>query len=244
MGFKGRFFSVNDQGMVLNPTHLSLVNHVVTVQLPSIIQTYQNYFDKQGLQLHSVYLRGSAARGLFTPGISDVDTLALVESQEAVRWESVPVHTQPLRYNFSVEWIRSDWFTGKSDLHPRVCQIIKTQALPIWGTDIRPELPEVPLSTDLVLERKWLSTDYQAFVRHPTPVNQAQLLKTLIRAKGGSLLVQAGTFTPDLDLCVAAMVDAVPAHKTHWQNLLQAYLYPSSLSKKVVRKAIEVAMQL
>ena len=242
--YQGQFFPIDEHGMVGNPARLELVPPLVLHLIPELNRYYQSLF---GESLVSVCLRGSAARGKWVPGISDLDTVAIVRSEEQIRWQELngnqftlsphllisvdPVpparklrRPQEDRHPFSVEYIRTDWFPDKAEVHPRVAMVLKTQALPVWGEDIREALPPVPLSLELVLERRWVDDNWSAFRQKPTPANQQQLTKTLLRARGGSLLVGEGRFSPDLDLCAAAIKRFYPHEKKSVDYLLDGFL--------------------
>jgi uncharacterized protein len=261
--YQGQFFPIDEHGMVGNPARLELVPPLVLHLIPELNRYYQSLF---GESLVSVCLRGSAARGQWVAGVSDLDTVAIVRSEEQIRWQEIngnPFSLSPHllisvdpapparklrrpqedRYPFPVEYIRTDWFPNKAEVHPRVAMVLKTQALPVWGEDIREALPPVPLSLELVLERRWVDDDWSAFRQKPTPANQQQLTKTLLRARGGSLLVGEGRFSPDLDLCAAAIRRHKPGLTAVVDRVVSAFLRkqkPDSLTSK----ALEAIYQL
>jgi len=245
--YRGQFFPVDGQGTVGNPTRIDLVPSAILALIPAIVSGYQSLF---GESLISVCLRGSVVRGQWVSGISDLDTVAIVRSEEQIRWQelngnqfsrslparrsfseggtripSPPAETSAKdRHPFPVEYIRTDWFPDKAMIHPRVAMVLKTQALPVWGEDVREALPPVPLSLDLVLERRWVEADWSAFRQKPTLANQQQLIKTLLRARGGSFLVADGRFSPDLDLCAAAIKRHEPTLVPAVDQVLFAFL--------------------
>jgi len=253
--YQGQFFPIDEHGMVGNPTRRELVPSLVSDLIPELVMYYQSLF---GESLISVCLRGSAARGQWVAGVSDLDTVAIVRSGEQIRWQelikpnqfsnsSIPsppaVALAKEGHPFPVEYIRTDWFPDKAEVHPRVAMVLKTQALPVWGEDIREALPPVPLSLELVLERRWADDDWSAFRQKPTPANQQQLTKTLLRARGGSLLVGEGRFSPDLDLCAAAIRRHKAGLTAAVDRVVSAFLRkqkPDSLTSK----ALEAIYQL
>jgi len=271
--YRGQYFPISEQGMVENPTRIDLVPGSILELIPNLVAYYRSLF---GESLVSVCLRGSAVRGQWVPGISDLDTVAIIRSGEQIRWQNLPTppgeasskegpefssstHTlvsvdpapparklrrpQEDRHPFSVEYIRTDWFPNKADVHPRVAMVLKTQALPVWGEDVRAVLPPVPLSLDLVLERRWVEADWSAFRQKPTPANQQQLTKTLLRARGGSLLVGEGRFSPDLDLCAAAIKRHKPGLTAAVDRIVSAFLRKQKPDPPT-NKALEVIYQL
>ena len=260
--YVGQFFPINQQGMVGNPTRLELVPRPVSDLVPDLVRYYQSLF---GESLVSVCLRGSAARGQWVADVSDLDTVAIVRSDEQIRWQEIngnlfplsPIHQFPNSpipsppaeasakegLPFPVEYIRTDWFPNKAYVHPRVAMVLKTQALPVWGEDIREALPPVPLSLDLVLERRWVESDWSAFRQKPTPANQQQLIKTLLRGRGGSLLVGEGRYSPDLDLCAAAIKRDKPALAAAVDRVVSAFLRKQEPNPKTT-EALRAIYQL
>ena len=130
-----------------------------------------------GVQLVSVYARGSIVRGLGLPGISDVDTLgyAVVDgsspSAEQLRaWRlarSVELRAaHPIASGFDLELVTAPrasrlgrWLLGRadtatlqpSDLHALDAFRLKTQALHVHGEHLQPRLPGFAPRPRLVL---------------------------------------------------------------------------------------------
>ncbi len=70
----GRFCLTADNGYILNDSSLKKIKPEYSKIIEEVTKYYQTYL---GLDLHSVYVRGSIPRGLGIKGVSDLDTIAV-----------------------------------------------------------------------------------------------------------------------------------------------------------------------
>ena len=168
----GRFFKVDKEGYLINDTSFDQILPEFLPLLEAIVKTYQS---ELGANLHSVYLRGTLARGLFSEAISDIDTFALIHRPN-VRWERVGWVDQyrdswPDAGDFKgeIEMMLSSFRADLRSAYPALAMQIKTQSLCLFGEDIGVQIPPFRVGRDLMLNYPWLKADFADYQAHPSP---------------------------------------------------------------------------
>lgn len=96
-----------------------------------VIGTFRQIF---GIRLQSVYLMGSACRGDYTPGLSDVDLTAIVKDSNPQDSDLVKQQQEALRKKFKLEKLDLDIYDlnvlNKNDY---MQFFIIVDSLPVWG---------------------------------------------------------------------------------------------------------------
>ncbi len=108
----GSYLGVDDEGYLISEVSKEKIQPELWPAINESIQCAQEVF---GENLHSVYVRGSTAKGAFVPGVSDLDT-------------EFVLHTEPApetKQNFK------DKIAEIEDRHPEVTRIEKV----IWTAD-------------------------------------------------------------------------------------------------------------
>jgi tRNA nucleotidyltransferase (CCA-adding enzyme) len=83
----GNCLSQDENGFIINDLSLDMIDHKWRTVLRIVKNNFVKNLDKN---LHSIYVRGSVARGLAIEGISDLDMFSLVKpsfSKEKFRWQ-------------------------------------------------------------------------------------------------------------------------------------------------------------
>ena len=135
----GTFLEKDKDGCLINNTSPEKISEPWKSAIEDVRKTYvQNL----GPALHSIYLRGSSARGTAIEGISDIDTFAVCQGPpEKVPTEWAPIYFRqfmekfPFANGLDLQFIHIDHlFRGVSHFSYRF--IIKTLATCIHGDDL------------------------------------------------------------------------------------------------------------
>ena len=217
----------NGSGAVLNPcfypTELSQI-------LNQVVNAYRHNLNTT---LHSVWLRGSAARGHFT-NLSDLDTFALIYPQ-GVRWTKASWTPKleealfsSLGFKNTLECYLSSFSSELPQIYPALSMMIKCQSLCLWGENIQNTLPVYKLDKDFSLNFKWLKTDLKAFQALPSPGagEIRSICKLFLRSGFELVLPRIQTYTPDLYWCLHVFKLYYPQQKQNMQKVLTFFLNP------------------
>ena len=141
----GTILKVSNNGYIISKSDRKKILPPWSLLVTDIVNEYRiNHTDS----LHSIYVKGSIARGTPIPNISDIDTLTLfkgnVENLDFNWINSFNAHLQS-KYPFCtgfdlVNKGADDVIAGKNKIAPI---LLKTMAVCVYGIDLIPSLPEV-----------------------------------------------------------------------------------------------------
>lgn len=227
----GSFFPQDKNGFILNDTSIS---KVPTQWLPVIEKIKNSYLDHFGKQVHSIYLRGSVARGNSVDGFSDIDVFALVNGLEE-RWKMADWQSdlqEELQAEFSfvkdVEMMLTQYFDDFYQKNPRLSMIIKTQSLCIYGEDLNEAIPPFLPNEKMILNLTWLEEDVEDFLQKQkiTKKDCQEIAKILIRSGFELVMEKEQKYTTDLYLCYQVFSKYYPIKKSEMEKMLHLYLNP------------------
>ena len=141
----GAFLSMNKNGFITNDLRIKNIQPIWNEPVQVIVQQYHEYYKEK---LHSIYIRGSVSRGLAVSYVSDIDTFALIRSDDFIRWKSIgeQVQTQQsiqIEFPF-VNGIEMNVASFESEFYlknPRLAMVIQTQSLCLYGNEVLKNLP-------------------------------------------------------------------------------------------------------
>ena len=228
----GTFFPLDNQGSIINDASFE--------KIPSpwrpVLQLVQEwYLEKEGDDLHSLYLRGSVPRGLAQDSFSDLDMLALVK-RKGLRWEAAAWQEELewiLRADFpfvnALEAMLSSYSPQFFEVNPHLAMVLKTQSICLYGNDIRPCLPKFKPGKKMMLHFRRLESDLEAFLKiNPIQLADCQGIMKLILRVGFELVMEReGQFTTDSYPCYRAFSNYYPTHESQMQQALFFYLNPN-----------------
>ncbi|MDN4523910.1 nucleotidyltransferase [Fictibacillus fluitans] len=140
----GRFCLMNDNGYIINDSHLEKVKPEFYKVIEEVVENYQKHL---GSDLHSVYIRGSVPRGLGIYGVSDIDTIAITNRETNdidLKWVDKAENDLNRKYDcikgveFSFYYIEDIIETINFSIIPFM---IKTHSICVYGEDIAAQLP-------------------------------------------------------------------------------------------------------
>ncbi len=246
----GAFFPKSTDGFILNPCSGALIDE----RYRAIIEKIKaSYIQEEGSNLHSIYLRGSVARGMVI-GPSDVDTFALVFSEND-RWRR-PEWAVEFQHKLLIEvpFISAAeiYLSGFAPVmrslpdskippgnksNPQLAMVIQSQSLCIYGEDVSQVIPPYRPGVQMALNSPWLQEDMNDYLsnRNDRAAKQ-QFLKTLLRSGFELVMPQMEQYTPDLYLCYSSFSHYYPEHREMMKKALWAYLNPDLITDKEMDK--------
>ncbi len=237
----GRYFPQDSEGYIQNDTSWEYLSKPWQSVAQEILVSYQQ---ELGLDLHSVYLRGSLARGTQVDGFSDIDTFALVHRPNLRwvkgAWQST-LETR-LQNTFhlvkEVEIMLSSFDENMKKKYPALAMQIKTQSLCLYGPDYGQLLSPYRPSKSMMIYYQWLDTDLKAFLAKEK-INKKDcqaLMKGMIRSGFELVMIREGRFTTDLYFCYQTFGKYYPDYEPNMKEALYFYLNPIDDKKRLVSK--------
>jgi hypothetical protein len=142
----GEILQTNDAGFIVNHTG---AEKIVDPWKPVVEAVREGYLTHLGDNLHSVYIRGSVARGLGRESVSDVDSIAVVKDGKVseITWD-VPLSKElTSRFPFctGIEIVclpHEDLMYADDEINASWRMMLKTQCVCIFGDDLAKQLPD------------------------------------------------------------------------------------------------------
>ncbi|MCB9796432.1 MAG: hypothetical protein H6741_27360 [Alphaproteobacteria bacterium] len=207
----GKLLPLAADGTLINPCG---ARHLAGIWRPTVDSVIETYRRRLGPELRSVWLRGSIPRGLGVPGVSDLDSLALVASGAPLEppWltEEARALTAAAPELEGVElWLLEEEPIFRDPDQRRLLALLSTQALCVWGDDLQDRLPRFRPGRDTVYAcrglRGYLAEGLEGLRSEPDLEERRAWLrwtaKMLVRAGLEICMRDEPVFTRDLWPC-------------------------------------------
>lgn len=221
----GGYLPMDKNGFLINDTSFERVTPTLLPLIADIITSFQK---QEKDKLHSVWLRGSVARGNFVENISDIDFFALV-FEPNIHWKKASWAEKTIKklkhyYSFTqeIELNVSSYYTDFYQQNPRLSFILKTQSLCLFGQNIQEQVPRFQISNHLTLNSTWLEEDIRFFekIKSPDKKEIQEILKIIIRSSFELVMLREKKYTSDLYWCIHSFGKYYPEKiKSAWQLL-------------------------
>jgi hypothetical protein len=245
----GRLWRTTTDGIILSdarreyiqPPFKAVVNDLVGAVAANI-----------GADAHSIYVTGSIARGLAVPGESDANVFAVLtetSDPELVRqdWigpaEVAAVERYACISDAQIELWPYGYVFGSPDRFSIGGFIVRTHSVCLWGSDLANELPDYRLGpaipNDDIVQLQLDLEEASAEVRAGAGPENARywcrrIMKNILRAGFGLVMLEEGVFTRDIDLCCEVFSKHYPGHAADMRRALALARQPSTNAGEVL----------
>ena len=242
----GDFLPVDAEGYLINPCRHELIVPPWSDVIAAIIAAYLQHLEGK---VHSLYLRGSVAKGTAITGVSDVDTFAVIfgERDEIDRtWIAAFRQRMAVQYPFQTG-IELGFVPYRAvcdaDGAPGSRFMIKTQCLCLWGEDLAPLIPPYKPGRALAQHAFGIKADLQRVMEELPTVEDGStvkdwcqwIMKRLVRTGFELVMEQEQTYTRDLYPCYVAFSRHFPAQESQMQQALEWAIIPSDNKEDLTR---------
>lgn len=193
-----------------------------------------------GATLHSLYIRGSVARNLAIPGVSDIDTFGVLNPGVAVpdprrlsAWsESVTREVEegfPFVAGVEVDLVPFEAALDRTNFY---AFILKTEAVCVHGDSLADRLEPFKLSEANFQTRYFREhlgvfiSEYPAEPAEERPGFVAWLAKRFLRLGMELVMEKENHYTRDLYLCYESFADYYPAQTQRMRRALELAVNP------------------
>ena len=235
----GECFEVNKEGFFESPCSFKKID---SPWLEVLEKAKSAYLENLGENLHSIYVRGSVARGTAVKEVSDIDTFAVLNrkvSKSDTAWikaEQLKLN-EPSSFHTGVEFglgSLQDIIGDNANLQARF--LIKLQTVCLWGEDLGLAIPEFKPGAYLASGIHNIEKNVQMAIDGLIDWDEPEAIKEMCQwimkqiVRTGFLLVaeRESTYTRDLYPSFKLFSKNYSKHQTEMETALKLAIYPSS----------------
>jgi hypothetical protein len=228
----GSFLEIDDNGHVIKKASHDLIQPEWKPLVDELITIYKSSF---GGRLHSIWLRGSVAKGQAERGAADLDSFAYLieEAEQPSKFESA-IEALESRHPYCIA-IEAD-ASPVSDIEFKhddvMARIIKTQAICLHGEDLSDRVPSYSLR-DMIHYSRYLRFNLEekgpSFLKEDDGdprLTCTWTARLLLRSLYETVMFKEGRWTNDLWPCYERFSSQHPEREPQTMELLQLCLNP------------------
>ena len=202
----------------------------------------RRYVEGWGNDLHSVYVRGSVAKGLAVEGVSDLDSFAVVVSgpSDATGRVSIDEWARVVEEGIQgafpfVAGVEVDVVPLEAALDRARIEafVLKTQAVCVHGMDVADRTEPFVLGPEVAFQTRFFRQHLEAFVRgyaHEPVADRpgflGWMLRRFLRLGMELVMVEEGRYTRDLYLCYESFAKHYPTQAGRMRRALELAVNP------------------
>jgi len=230
----GTIQNLDKEGYIINNLSLDNLQQEYKIILNEVLKFYLQHFSEK---IHSIYLRGSVAKGEAIHNISDIDTIAI--SFDDIAKESLEIRT-PFRQEMDIKYP----YLNGIEMHfekldnvmstKKIQFLFKTQCICINGTDIREKIPKFGIGKWAYAHSKNLKKDIENATQRlkKEPLNERReqtcswIMKRMIRVGFEIVMKKEQCFTRDLYPCYELFSKHYPEKESQMMKALELAIFP------------------
>lgn len=234
----GRFCPTDDNGFILNEAGFEKIKPDFKGLIEEVIEYYQVHL---GLDLQSIYIRGSVPRGLGISGVSDLDTIAITnKATNEIDFGWVDKAEKELNKKFNcVNGVEFSFYhiddISETTTFSIIPFMIKTHSVCVYGEDLNLHLPNYKADKTLGNEH---------LVNLKNQIEQAKedlggnddledildccgwIMKIIVRAGLALVIEKENQYTRDLFPAYKLFSDYYPEKESEMKQALQYAINP------------------
>lgn len=241
----GRFWRLDADGFIEND---AAPGRIPPAYRDPLAEARYAYLEHLGDRVHSIYVRGTVARGMAISGVSDLDDFALLHRHSIEPdplWSHGIAERLLTRYPFitgvGLECLERD----APGLGGRFCELgllMVTQTTCVWGEDVIPKLPRykpgvLVANSDLCQIRPDVEEALAEIQASPSREQSSywcrRIAKNLVRSGFSLTLVDERRYTRDLYPCYRIFARHYPEHERNMRRSVEYALTPSPDAEEV-----------
>jgi predicted nucleotidyltransferase len=231
----GSYLPIDGQGYIVNPTSIKKIQPEWLAAVEKVKKAYVQHF---GEDLHSIYIRGSVAKGHAIENISDIDSFAVVslpdekiDTSWAAAFRDELISEYPFITGVEIGAIPLDEI--KDNKGDQI--MIKTQAICMYGKNLADEIPAmkpgretaqhvVYIEKEIVRTKEWLNSEHSAeeIMRKCT-----WIMKRILRSGFELVMERSQKYTRDLYPCYEGFSEYYPEQKDNMYKVLELAINPT-----------------
>lgn len=237
----GKFHQIDENGFIQNCCILPIVQEEYNIVISDIISALNNNLKEL---IHSIYIRGSVAKGIAIHHISDIDTIIIANRKLSATEQATKrtiYDTIATKYPF-VNGIELHFIDYADCNNKRIQFLLKTQCACIYGTDINNtfnyfKLDKNALSPAETFLQEIIDTRQELL--NETDPNEIKdictwIMKRIIRTGYETVMFKDQSYTRDLYLNFIVFCKYHPEKSNEMQQALTLAIEPVSEKEKII----------
>jgi hypothetical protein len=242
----GRFCPTDNNGYILNDSNLKKVKPEFLKVIEEVIENNQTHL---GLDLHSIYIRGSIPRGLGINGVSDLDIIAITNKKTNdidLKWVDKVEQELNKKFNcingveFSFYCIEDILETTRFSIIPFM---IKTHSVCVYGEDLTVRLPnykaDKTLGNEHLVNLKKQIEQAKEDLEGNTDIEDildccGWIMKIIVRAGFALVIEEENQYTRDLYPAYKIFARYYPEKEPEMKQVLQYAIEPVENPKEII----------
>lgn len=236
----GSILDVDEEGYIVKAASIDKIQPKWQPAVDEAVEAYKNHLSDS---LHSVYVRGSVAKGEAMDNISDIDTMALVtmanheiDTGWVTGFEHSLVNKFPFVNGVEIKAVHMDCLDHKTQF------MLKTQAVCVYGEDITETLPKMKPGLDAVNHAFLLGKRIDQTVESLKNTNDAThiqqnctwIMKRIVRTGCELVMERSQKYTRDLYPCYELFAGYYPDKSDDMYRALELAINPTEDKQEVL----------
>lgn len=251
----GSYLGIDKNGFVIPLATVNLVQSKWKNLIDDVVRFYIAQF---GNQLHSVYIRGSVAKGDAVDGISDLDSFAILNNDAEDLNLTASEHFQksmnskyPFCSHIEITFINKKFINR--DFPPRKrsiwAELIKTQSICVYGENLAIEIESFILE-DMIGHSYFIEKELEKLPKIFDEEKDKSkdiidtciwITRRILRSGFDLVMVREQRFTRDLYLCYESFSKYYPEKKMAMYAILNLSLNPTDNIHQINEKIKNIA---
>jgi len=241
----GTYFKVDKNGFINNPCSVNLIQKEFKEPLDMSVK---HAIDHLGKNLHSIYLRGSVAKGNAVKNISDIDLYIITDSgdkdtswKETSEKEICGIYPFVSGIEFHIETIENV-LSRKSEQF-----LLQTQSVRIFGKDLSFPQASFKIGKECYIHIFFIGKDIKDFYRYISQEPEEEIpdicswiAKRIVRTGFEIVMKKENLYTRDLYPCYKSFVKYYPEREKQMYELLELAVYPVNDKEVIIRNVKDI----
>ncbi|WP_138419676.1 nucleotidyltransferase [Aquibacillus sediminis] len=242
----GRFCPTDDNGYILKDSSFNKINPEYLKVIDEVTKYYQTHL---GVELHSVYVRGSIPRGLGIRGVSDLDTIAITKKDPNdidLKWVGKAEQDLNKRFN-CINGVEFSFYHMDDMLDTSTFSIIpfmiKTHSVCVYGEDLNGHLPNYKADKTIGNEHLFNLKNQIKQAKEDLDGNDDMddvldccgwIMKIIVRAGLALVIAEENKYTRDLFPAYEVFSSYYPDKEPDMKQALQYAIHPVANANEII----------
>ena len=235
----GTYLSTDEQGFLQSRADAANITGPWLAAVEAVKSAYLGHWPTD---IHSVYVRGSVAKGLAVEGTSDIDSFAVLKPgyEQELSYEAIKAWAEAVEkavredfsfvtgVEFSLELF--EWAQDRGNVY---ALILKTEAVCVYGENLADRIAPYKPGSEMAFQTKYFRSHLETFLAEYPEEPEAEkseflnwMLRRFLRLGMELVMVEEQRFTRDLYLCCESFAKHYPEKKLEMYRALELAINP------------------